>query len=218
MKSDDWVLICERGGGQPPFTLPTEKYLQNNEAFKREILHIHQVHPQVDPNNPEQYKHETSNSGFERRFPVFINIITDANRIHNTSLKRTEWANTFVNYFNHPQNLAKYTYPVSAQFAGDLTPHATSNTSASFLSDFLTINDTMLVMREALMQQDMTDLVPIGDILEQEDALHDYYSPTALEKAHQKFQRFRNHIPGGSSNNDHEQDSEEFKDFQGFTF
>lgn len=226
LKSDDWLILCDRGNGLPPYTFPTETCLKNNQKFQREILHVHQIHPQVHPNNPEECRGEKSlNSTFERRFAVFVNILTDANRMHNTPEKREAWARVFVNYFNHPKNQAKYTYPVSGHFAGDLTPQTTSKDSTSLpcMSEFLTINDTMLVMREALMQEDMVDLVPVGDVLEQEDALQDYFSPAALQIANRRFQHLRHHIPGqhesqNSNNNAEQENPDAFADFQGFNF
>lgn len=194
--SDDLILLLEKLNGTPPFWHPTAQYLNTNADFRRHNLHIDQIHQRNDPDNPDQYRSMATNQGRSRTYPVLVNILVETAREANTSANRAAWANHFVAFFNHPSNQNLFTYPVQAHYAGDLTP--TNSATAPHLSDFLTVRDTMEVMREAFMETGATDLAPIGDILEKQDAMAFYYTPAALERANIIFLANRNHAPGGA--------------------
>lgn len=197
-KSDDILLFMERPNGTPPYVAPTETYLRNNRAFMRETLMIHQIHNQVDPSDPEKPKAITSANGYRRRWPVMVNIVASQHIPANTTENRTAWGESFVNFFNHPHNQARYTYPVKAAFAGDITATIDDHAHLPYASDYLTVSDTMMVMREAIMEPGDVELKSIGDCLDLQEAMEEYYSPNALAIAMERYSHLRNHVPPGA--------------------
>lgn len=215
-KADDLLLLLERSNGGPPFWHPTLQYLNNNPTFRRENLHVHQVHDRVDPAEPERHRFATTPQGRTRTFPVLVNILPENHRAHNTPTTRSAWAAHFVAFFNHQSNQTNYTYPVQAHYAGDLTPADPS--MAPCLSEFLTVRDTMEVMQEALMDAG-TELATVGDVLSMTEAMDDYYAPEALQRAQTIFASQRNHIPTGTGVEEPQPpQNDPFQDLPGFDF
>ena len=215
-KPDDLLLLLERSNGGPPFWHPTLQYLNNNPTFRRENLHIHQVHDRVDPVEPERHRFTTTPQGRTRSFPVLVNILPENHRANNTTETRSAWAAHFVAFFNHPSNQTNYTYPVQAHYAGDLTPANPS--MAPRMSEFLTVRDTMEVMREAFMDTG-TELATVGDVMEITEAMEDYYTPGALERVQAIFASQRNHIPTGTGvEAPQAPQNDPFQDLPGFDF
>ena len=193
------ILTIEKNGNAP-FAYPTINYLNTNRQFSKDILHIDQCHNRVDPANPQAHLEQVSNTGYTKRFPVLVNIVDDDHANLNNASNRRNFAETFVHFFNHPETQRAYTYPSLAQFAGDLTPQNEAN--SPHLSEYLTIRDTMEVMREALAGSDevMAGSLPsIGDVMDVEGIMEDYYSPRVLEQAQNVFAPFRSHVSGGQA-------------------
>jgi len=214
-------MLIEKNGSAP-FLHPTISYLNTHEDFRKSMLSIHQMHSRVSPTDPHSFREEpSSNQRFNRRFPVFVNIIDEENIPNNTPKNRAAWATTFEHFYNHESTQRAYTYPEEAHYAGDLTPQ--NEAEAPHLSHFLTIQDTMEVMREAHAGDvEPGQLPPIGDMLDDEDAMTTYYGPTAMVVALQHFASYRNHIPGGrqgphpAPNEPH--DDEDYSNLQRFAF
>jgi hypothetical protein len=198
--SGDMLMYMERanGYGEPPFIVPTIQELRRNEGLRKDILRINQMHDKVSPTNPNQIQNIPVGTR-ERQFTMFVHIVETGNEGLNNPVNRRLWADTFVHYFNHPDNRRAYKYPMTARFAGDLTP--SDETTAPHMSRYLTIRDTMSVMQEALKHQspDMEEL-PIGLVLENEEAMEDYYAPDHLALARTEFAIYARHsnVDGGS--------------------
>jgi hypothetical protein len=190
-RSNDMIMLLERSNGDPPFVFLTVNELRRQEDFRRNVLRIHQMWDKVSHNNPNETE-VVLVSGRERRFVVFVHIFEAGTDHLNNPVNRRLWADTFVHYFNHPDNRSLYTFPMTARFAGDLTPNDES--TSPHMSRYLTIRDTMHVMQEALGHQDMNGIdLPIGYVLENEDAMNDYYAPEHLPLARQEFAVYARH-------------------------
>ena len=190
-QSNDMVMLLERSNGDPPFVFLTVNELRRQEDFRRDILRINQMWDKVSHSNPNETEVVMVN-GRERRFIVLVHIFEPGNDHLNNPVNRRLWADTFVHYFNHPDNRSLYSFPMTARFAGDLTP--SDESTSPHMSRYLTIRDTMHVMQEALRGQDMNgnDLA-IGYVLENEEAMNDYYAPEHLPLAMQEFAVYARH-------------------------
>lgn len=194
-KSNDIILRLEMANGQPPFVWHTWDKLIKDPDFTRTKLGIDQVHNRVSPSDPRTYKTYPVSGGRERQWVILVKIVRDGEE--NTAATRRRLAENFVHFYNHPDNQRQYKYAMRAYFAGDTTPQDAS--TAQPLSKWLTINDTMAVMQEAIAPdeddlaarrnntQDDTNVIPISSVLRHDDALRDYYMPEHYALALQDF-------------------------------
>jgi len=218
VRSGDMVMMVEKNGGAP-FLHPTITYLNTNADFRRNMLSIHQMHSRVDPDDHHRFKEQLSTSGYNKRFPVFINIVDEVNIPLNNPANRKAWGETFEHFHNHAATQSAYSFPEDAHYSGDITPQ--NEDAAPFLSHFLTIQDTMEVMREAYAADAEPGSLPsIGDMLDDNGAMENYYGPALIPEALQHFASYRNHLPIGKvpAANMPDHQHPDYGDFQRFAF
>jgi hypothetical protein len=114
----------------------------------------------------------------------------DSNKQHlNTAENRKAWANTIVEFFNHPSNASRYNYFTPFQFGGDITPNNTTNWP--YLSDYLTYQDTMECARIANSgASNDGGKLPISDVLMEPALMALYFSPQHMEGTKKHFEQY----------------------------
>ena len=190
----DMVGLMEKANGQPPFVFPSMGYLNDNPEFRCRTLCINQIHARVHPTDPLVYKEVATGSKESQRmrtYPVFVYIVPENMVKYNNPKNRAKWAQGLVEFFNHPKQMSLYTYKSHTMFAGDLSPQVESN--APPLSDFLTIDDTMTVLREVNSPTETP--CSIADVIAEPEAMKLYYGPETLEIANRMFAGHRNQAP-----------------------
>ena len=181
-KSEDMILLLETSNRMPPFFWYTYDKLQQDEYLRRVVLGINLVLDKRDPENPRERLYRMVN-GRMRSYPVLVKLLQSSDQ--NTAANRKLFAESFIAFYNHPDNQSMYKFTLRARFKGDVTPQDQSTAPA--MSHWLTIADTMDVCREAIApdEEDMAAresgvqpddrLIPITSVLRHDDALHDYY-------------------------------------------
>lgn len=222
-KSGDMVMLLEKANGSSPFVFLTMNYLKQHKEFMQNHLNINFIFNRCDQDNPHAYKTEivTNEKGEnERHWNVLVHIVAGGDEAMNTSANRRRWAETFVAFFNHPANQAKYSYPLEAHFTGDLTPQ-NENESPEF-SHYLTIRDTMTVMRVVLNEtgdandRDHLDgMASVRTCLGNEAAMRDFYKPTHLEQARAFYV---GHVNGEGNNQEEPEAEDEFADLPRYNY
>jgi hypothetical protein len=216
--SGDIILLLERNGG-PPFVYPTTTYLENHQDFMNHTLRLHHCMFKVDPYDPESQLEVLAPGNRRKRFPVLVSIVDGDELVRNTPVNRRKLAEQFVAFFNHPENQRTYSYPTLAEYGGDITPQNEDN--CPFLSQFLTIHDTMTVIQYAMAG--VEGLAHIGDlptanaVLQIEGVVEDYYSPNLHEKVRAKYSPNRPNT-GNRPANQPDVDPDNFRDLQPVNF
>ena len=185
-KACDMVAFWEKKNGLPPFGFPSMKYLGDHPEFRCRTLCVNQVHSRVNPTDPLAYKEVATGSGDNqciRTYPVFVYIVPENLVQYNNPRNRAKWAQGLVDFLNHPKQLELYVYKSHTVYAGDLSPQVEDN--APHLSDFLTIDDTMEVLREVNSPTEVP--CSIADVLAEPEAMKLYYSPAVLDAANRMF-------------------------------
>lgn len=207
-KSGEMVMYLEKADNSAPFVYSTIGYMKRHMAFTRNHLNIHHVMERADPNDPRKYRTQfirSSNRTRDRRWAVLVHVFPRGKKSANTATNRRRWAETFVSFFNHPNNQSRYTHPLEARFVGDVTPQDSIN--APELSTYLTIRDTMLVLREVLYDTEDTVLqeyhnydgkATIRTCLADDVAMRNYYKPEHLEPARAYYATYDS-TPRGSN-------------------
>lgn len=210
LHSQDLMLKVEKADGSPPFLYPTEQYLVQHPEFLSKSLGINNFFDKVDPagNHTTYLRAPSSTSRFnaassnERSYPIFISLLTTDQAERATPGDRQRFAENFVRFLNHPDNVRLYKFPVNFAYGGDLTP--TEDTNCPYVSEYATYSDTMSVLRRVLSSvihtHDEHGLPSIGDCLQHEEGMSDYFHPDHIENARNFFAGYRNHIPAGGQN------------------
>jgi hypothetical protein len=216
--SGDIILLLERNGG-PPFVYPTTTYLENHQDFMNHTLRLHHCMFKVDPYDPESQLEVVAPGNRRKRFPVLVSIVDSDDLGRNTPVNRRKLAEQFVAFFNHTENQRTYSYPTLAEYGGDITPQNEDN--CPFLSQFLTVHDTMTVIQHALAG--VEGLAHIGDlptpnaVLQIEGVIEDYYSPNLHEKVRAKYSPNRPNTENRPTNRP-DADPDNFRDLQPVNF
>lgn len=189
-KSNDMVMTLEKSNHTPPFLYHTLRYFESHPDILSDTLKIHHVMKQADPAEPNHYRIFYQENGNERFYTVFVHIFPAGHEAQNNAATRRAWANTFIHFFNHPNNQSRYTYPVEAVYAGDLTPQ---NQEESLpLSHYLTIRDTMTVLRGVLYDSEdehaqehhnFDGLATVQTCFANQAAMLDYFTPAHMSLA-----------------------------------
>ena len=221
LHSGDIIQLPERRDGNPTFLKPSTDHWRNDPDFAMRMLHIHHITGRVDPNNPNRYKeHMTTQSNFARRYETLFTFVSPEHAADNTKAKRQELSETLVAYLNHPTSQCQYIYGMTAEVGEDLTP--SDPDKYPYLSDYYTIQDTMVVLQKVLQQTPGGDPMPIGDVLQDAGAMREYYSPEALIAAELRFAGDRTHVPRGADDEEEEEKAAPtaplYPDLKGFSF
>lgn len=142
-KSGDMVMLLRRRNGKAPFLYYTYHYLRRNKGFTKSALLVDCVMDQFVEAGSDAHTKQSTPEGTcwgKNRYVVLVRLMPKDAKDSNTFASRRNWADLFINYFNHPNNQAMYTYPMTACFAGDLTPK--NNDECLQLSTYLMIGDT----------------------------------------------------------------------------
>lgn len=215
-KSGDFLITVTKQNGEPCYMIPIKSAQQNDGSFFRSHLRINQVFKRRDPNDLNRHQEITNfRSGYNEHHTEFVGMLEPHEVEAFTGEKRMKCVEAFVHYMNHPDTKSMYKYPLVAEAGGDLTPQNLDN--APYLSDFLTLDDTMKAMRESM--SDKTGFfASIGECLENTEAMNSYFGPNAVEEAKERFRDHRNHVPGSAgSGQSQEEPEEKYKGFQGFS-
>ena len=192
-KSDDMVAIAEKNGGQPPFLNPTVTYIQNHQEWAKQNLMTTHVANRCDFANPRNYTYVTTEKGYKRYWTVMVNSIPEENIVHNTPTNRAAWCNQICNFHNNPTIAALYTWHDTMSFGADLTPQNASD--YPYLSEYLTLDDTMGVIFDAY------EGISFADILGTPDIFNVYFHPNHRPLAHAHF-GFQAQLDNNGNNND----------------
>ena len=212
-KSDDMIMLLEKANGGIPYVWNAINYLNQNPHVRNDLLHIVGIKNKVSGVDPNLHYQVIAANGFSRKLFVLVGS-TDSDSAHlNTTANRRRWADAFIAFYNHPNTQRQFAFPNPAVFSADITPQNEANSPP--LSQFLTIRDTM-EMIQTIISQNPGELEPIGDVLENEDAMNDYYSPEHKTLARELFHSHLNHVPGNPDAR-FQQDAD-YADIQPFQF
>ncbi len=212
LESDDIVTYAAKENQAAPFMSPTVRYLNQNRAFALESLHINHTFYKVDPHDITVAKVEEAGT-YQKYWPVFVTILGADMEGTNTPENRRNFADSLVQFLNLSDNQKQYSFPQKFAFGGDVTP---LQGPPSKLSDYCCIKDVITVLQDILSTP--TNTPSIGDVLEETEALMDYFTPPALEQALTHLDRFRHHIPGGIGHVTDHSTGTDFTDFEPFQF
>jgi hypothetical protein len=178
---------------QPPYWVPTKRYLMANQLFMERSLGIDVFFDKVHPDNRNAYldvpvsKSSNSNSSITRGYPIFIYIVEMGNHKLNTTDGRKALGENLAKFINHPESRKGYTYFTEAVYGGDLA--SSTITNRPYLSEYATDDDTMNVIRKALggTTDDNSAMASIEEVMNTPEAMADYFHPDHLEAAKQRF-------------------------------
>lgn len=219
-KSNDMIMTLEKSNHTPPFLYHTLHYFETHPKILSDTLKIHHVMRQADPVEPNHYRIHRTENGNERFWNVFVHIFPAGREAQNTAATRREWANTFVHFFNHPNHVNRYTFPVEAVYAGDLTPQ--DENEALPLSHYLTIRDTMTVLRGVLYDSEDANtqehhnfdgLATVQTCFANNEAMNDYYKAPHIPLARAFYA-----TQLGGAGGEQEEEADAFRGLQAFNY
>ena len=194
LKSNDIIALTRNALGNHAFLGPLFSYLRAEEDEANKRFAVHFVGFERHPDDPNAFRSDTptkrkTTSTFNPRYHVFLSIVPENKVDKNTAANRERWAANIIKLNNSPklQNEGRYA-AVPLYYKGDVTPAV--DTKLPPASDFLTLRDTMEVIRIAYKTTD-GEKPSIEDLLEDESILEKYYSPDLIPKVRALY-GFRN--------------------------
>lgn len=197
-KSNEFAIFLEKtNSDEPPYLIPITKNLYRDPAFFRNNFHINNIYHKRHPSDPNAYLEvppgPTSKRTTGSKQTVFLGMLSNEEAPRFDATKRRQLMDTFIFYINHQDTRVQFQYPITAEVGADLTPEDLNNRCP--LSDYLTISDTMEVMRK-VGGSVVGQMASIGDILDNREMMEDYYGEDVIEKVREQYQAERNHVPG----------------------
>ena len=183
-RTTDRLLTAVTGNGEPAFLQPTIDCIDSDPAAARNLLEVDFVKFRVDPSNSQQFLEVLTSDGCRRRACMFVGIVPE-DQFETLSLDdmMSQSIETFVQYLNRPATQRMYEHHFRAEYGGDLTP--ADDDRLPYLSDFLTIRDTMEVARSALAADPLRPIAVV-DVL-QDTAMGGYYRRRVQDDARLVF-------------------------------
>ena len=180
LRSGDVIAISRGKNGRHAFLQPLVSFLtksdEGTDAMK--TLNIAKVLWEVDPQSPDQYLEDTApDKTLQPRYTAFIMIVPEEEKNKNTPEMRKRWAEGICFTNNQPKIAQNYKFGGSTlRFGSDITPpNNGSNSDLPPLSRFLTISDTMDIIREAYHDPNTGENPTVQEVLEQPEWLSSYY-------------------------------------------
>ena len=137
------------------------------------------------PDTHTSYRSEITKTGFDARYLCFVHTLPEDKADKNNVANREKWAKNIIKLNNCPKIQNNYQYGASPlSYKGDVTP--SNEDQLPPLSEFLTIRDTMEVIRIAFTTKDK-EKPEIKDLLEDDNILSLYYSQELIPKLREYF-------------------------------
>jgi len=139
------------------------------------------------PDDPTRYRQDAPKPGwpgFTPRYVCFVSIVPENKANKNNEANRKKWADKLVALNNCPKLQGMSKYECTLAYKADLTP--VGDTEPPPLSQFLTLRDTMEVIRIAYKTPD-GEMPSIEDLLADESILDMYYSRDLIPKVRHYF-------------------------------
>ena len=121
-----------------------------------------------------------------QRYHVFVTFVPETSVDNNTAEARERFANGIIALNNNCRVQTEYVYGNGIfHYGGDITPE--DDTHVPHLSRFLTLRDTMVVMRMSFRDPITAREPTITDMLEQDSLLGQYYLPEHIPLVKQLY-------------------------------
>ena len=183
----DIIALTSNHNGHRAFLVPLIKWLKmdENTAFVHQRLKIHHIGWEVDPNDPLNYKEDNAPSkSRNHRYNLFMHYVSTKSIENNTAQARERFASAIIRLNNHPAIQSQYNFGGALlHYGGDITPQ--NEEQAPALSRFLTLQDTMDVLRKTYPDPNSGKERSITDMLQQQNLLRRFFLPEHIPILHQ---------------------------------
>jgi hypothetical protein len=180
LKSNDIIGITRSNIGNHAFLNPLFNYLRTEENEAKDRFSVQYMGFERHPDDTTNYRADTTKGGFTPRYLCLVCIVPEEKAHKNNVVNRQKWAEKIIKLNNCPRLQSDYRFGNnSLYYRGDVTP--TNDTALPPLSDFLTLRDTMEVIRIAY-KTTTGEKPSIEDILTDDSILGKYYSQELIPR------------------------------------
>jgi len=184
------VVAQTRRGQMHAYIYPVVEWMgmKDHKKMVHDWMKVHFTGFERHPNNDEVFKVDppSGKSKLEPRYTLFVMFVPSDKESSNTAENRKAWANGIIALANSPAIQQKYRYGDNmVTYNGDITPAAAE--AAPYLSDFLTVNDTMTAICESYADHDTDVAAAAADIILDDTILDLYYRPHQINRVKAKF-------------------------------
>lgn len=185
LKSNDIIGITRSNTGNHAYLNPLFNFLRAEEDDAQIRYSIHYMGFERHPDDATNFRADTSKGNFSPRYLCFVSVVPEQKAHKNNVINRQRWAENIVKLNNAPRLQNEYRYGANPlYYKGDVTP--LDDTALPPLSDFLTLRDTMEVIRIAY-KTTAGEKPSIEDMLTDNSILAMYYSQDLIPKVRKLF-------------------------------
>jgi hypothetical protein len=186
--------------GNHAFLSPLFNYLRGEQDYQTKTrFGIHYMGFERHPDDPACYRADQPNKmGYQPRYLCFVSLVPEDKVDKNNAANRQRWAENIIKLESSPFIQAQYRYTnAPLLYKGDVTP--VGDAPLPPLSDFLTLRDTMEVIRHAYRTA-AGEKASVQDIVVDDDVLAKYYSQELIPQVHKLFDQFGSTTPATQGN------------------